>query len=117
MQRSLTLALTILMLVGLTASAVADDFMPPPWRGDPLTVMAEWDFINDFNPDPMNIDPDYLNTIGDGWHQLGTAYTHCHADDFVMWEPDPTEPGDGRATTMDMPGELAFFLVNWIDDY
>ncbi len=33
--------------------ALADDFMPTDWRGDPLSVMAEWDFVADFNPYPM----------------------------------------------------------------
>lgn len=113
-----TFVIALLTLVALTASlATADDFMPPDWRGDPLSVMVEWDFIADFNPDPMNILPDQLVTVGDGIHPLGTAWTHAHASDSVHWADDPNQPGDGVAMTDSVPGEIDFFLVNWTDDY
>ncbi len=117
MKRSLSLILFAMLAIGFATTALADDFMPPEWRGDLLSVQAEWDFINDFMPDPMNIDPDNLVTVGDGIHDLGTAYTHCHASDEMLWEIDPDDPADGRAYTDDLPGQLDFFLANWIDDY
>ncbi|MCK4341453.1 MAG: hypothetical protein KAY37_07010 [Phycisphaerae bacterium] len=94
-----------------------EDLYPPSWRGDPLTVLAEWDFSYDFTPYPMDIPPEYLDVVGDGVHDLGTAYTHTHADSNVYWQPDPSDPSDGRAYTTGNEGLMEFFLVNWIDDY
>ncbi len=106
----------VLLLAALAISPVlADDFMPPDWRGEPLTVMAEWDFVTDFNPDRYNIYPDLLQTVGDGTHALGDAVTHAHASETVFWAGEPGV--DGVAQTFELPGEIDFFLVNWIDDY
>ena len=61
-----TLVLTLSVLIWGTL-AQADDFMPPDFRGDPLTVVAEWDMVRDFTADPYfyyNYDPDYDNYIG-----------------------------------------------------
>jgi hypothetical protein len=106
-------------LVLLTASLTfADDFMPPGWRGDPLTVVAEWDFGSDFTPNPYDIIPDYVNSVGDGIHSLGTAHTHAHTElTEVTWQIDPTDPQDGVAMTGAVSGLIDFFLVNWDDDY
>ena len=36
----------------------------------------------------------------------------------VYWEPDPSEPGDGRAIASEyFSGELRMFLANWEDNY
>ena len=108
--RSMVIALVL--TAAFVTLALADDFMSPDWRGDPLTVMVEWDFVNDFNPDPYNILPDQLVTVGDGGiHELGTAFTHAHASDTVIWGDD------GAAHTAELPGQIDFFLVNWIDEY
>jgi len=106
--RPLAIAIALALLAPL---AFADDFLPPDWRGDPLTVMVEWDFVNDFSGDPYNVPPDQLQTVGDGIHELGTAWTHAHVSDTVYWGDD------GSAYTADLPGEVDFFLVNWTDPY
>ncbi len=94
--------------------AMADDFLPPEFRGDELTVMAEWDFVTDFTVDPYNhynYPPDQLVTVGDGGaHTLGNAFTHAHFTDTVFWRP-------GEAFTLEEPGQIDFYLVNWIDEY
>ena len=108
----IVLAATIMLLSG-AAIALADDFAPAPWRGQPMTLAAEWDFIT---PDLTDLPPDYTNTIGDGTHEWNDCYMHTHPQ-FVYWEEDPTDPEDGRAYTTDVPGQLLFFLCNWIDDF
>ncbi|HOX24358.1 MAG TPA: hypothetical protein PLL30_01215 [Candidatus Krumholzibacteria bacterium] len=108
---------TVAFTLALAGIALADDFMPPDWRGDPLTVLAEWEFTVDFTPDPLNVPPENLITAGDGTHLLGDAWTHAHVGENVFWEVDPGDPNDGRAYTLDLPGQIDFFLVNWIDEY
>ena len=52
MIRRLLLALVLLVAVSATlASALADDFAPPPWlRAHPNAVTAEWEFLTPANP-------------------------------------------------------------------
>lgn len=110
------LPIVVLLLAMVAISPVlADDFLPPDWRGDPLTVMVEWNFATDFNPDPMNILPDNLQTVGDGIHQLGDAFTHAHASEEVVWVGEDGLWGIAR--TYELHGEIDFFLVNWVDDF
>ena len=106
-----------LLAVACCGAALADDFLPPDWRGDPLTVLVAWDFDWDFTDDPMNIGADTLVTVGDGIHELNDVFVHAHASATVGWETDPDEPWDGRAYTGDAPGEIDFFLGNWFDEY
>ena len=118
MMSSKKILLAVAALLVWTAWALADDFLPPDFRGDPLTVTAEWDMTADFTIEPYsyyNYPPDNLNTVGDGQHQLGTAFTHAHFTQTVFWRPDGT--GDGVAYTSDLPGQIDFFLVNWTDPY
>lgn len=98
----------------VATAALADDFNPAPWRDDPLSVAAEWEFISQVLYD---MPPDQMNTVGDGINIFNTdCETHAHFE-FVYWEPDPTAPGDGRIYTTDAPGLVRFFLCNWIDYY
>ena len=114
MKRYLIMLAAITLVGGLAASVLADDFAPAPFRGQPLTVAAEWEFINQ---DLTDLPPDYLNWVGDGTHPYNVnCYVHTHPL-HVFWEPDPNDPEDGRAYTMDIPGRLDFFLCNFIDDY
>jgi hypothetical protein len=102
------------LALGLAGAVFADDFSPAPWRGQALTVAAEWEFVNSNLTD---LPPDYINTVGDGIHPYNTnCYVHTHPQ-MVYWEPDPTDPNDGRAFTQGVPGQLLFFLCNFIDDY
>ncbi|MBZ0267292.1 hypothetical protein K8I85_03990, partial [bacterium] len=105
-------ALSTALLV-LAAPAVADDFNPPAFRGDPLTVQVEWEFET---TNMIDVVPIVLNSVGDGTHVLGNAFTHAHPQQ-MFWEPDPGEPGDGRISTDDLPGVVDCYLVNWIDPY
>ena len=113
MNRLLMSLLGCLFVSALATTALADDFAPAPWRGQPLTVAAEWEFII---PDLTDLPPSYLNTIGDGIHDWQDCFIHTHPTN-VFWQEDPTDPTDGRAYTNELVGRLDFFLCNWIDDY
>ena len=107
-----------LLAVAFTATAatvaLADDFNPAPWRGDPLTVAAEWEFVSQ---NLLDMPPDYMTTVGDGIHQFNAScFTHDHFE-YLFWQPDPTDPADGRIYTTDQPGLMRFYLCNWIDFY
>ena len=105
--------LGMLIILAWSSLAVADDFMPPEFRGGELTVMAEWDFTADFTAPPFNYynyTPDNLTTVGDGIHELGDAFTHAHFSETMFWR-------QGEAYTLDAPGQIDFYLVNWIDNY
>jgi hypothetical protein len=110
-------AIVLFLATVFCGPVLAEDFMPPPWRDDPLTVVATWEFTLDFNPDPMTILPDVLVTVGDGIHEFHHDLTHAHANEFVFWQQDPDDPDNGRAATQEDPGEMAFYLANWVDDY
>jgi len=65
-RRLLVLALAA-VFVGLSAASVfADDLNPPPWRGQPGTTFALWQFLT---PDP-NPQPDML------YNPYGIPWTH-----------------------------------------
>jgi hypothetical protein len=99
-----------LLAVFFVSAAQAEDFMPPDFRGDPLTYLAIWEFDSD--PGPGDIYPDVIQTVGDGVHLLFNAQTHTHRDEqVVFWDPG------GFLYTLDQPGQLAFFLNNWVDPY
>ncbi|MDO9695244.1 MAG: hypothetical protein Q7W56_10955 [Candidatus Latescibacteria bacterium] len=109
---------SLLVIAGFAAiaatAALADDFNPPPWRGGPLTVAAEWEFISS---NLLDMPPDYMNTVGDGIHDFNTnCFTHAHFEN-CYWQPDPQNPNDGRIFTTQEPGRILFFLCNWIDYY
>lgn len=99
------------MLTAFFVSPIlAEDFLIPDFRGDPLSYTAYWEFDND--PGPGDIWPDVVSSVGDGIHELFTAQTHTHRNvDLVFWNTE------GFLYTLDAPGQLAFFLNNWVDPY
>jgi len=114
MQRYLIMLAAAVLMVGLAAPALADDFQPASFRGEDLTVAAEWEFISQ---SLIDLPPSYINWIDDGVHEYNeSCYVHTHPNQ-VFWAADPNEPGDGIAYTNDIPGQLDFFLCNFIDDY
>jgi len=59
--KRLALALALISIFAFAASAFADDLNPPPWRGQPGTTFALWEFYTP-NPNPM---PDqWMNPFG-----------------------------------------------------
>lgn len=47
-----SLAVSLLMLSVLVGPVAADDLAPPPWRGQPGSSWAEWDFLTPDSPVP-----------------------------------------------------------------
>jgi len=110
MRRLQLLTVASMLTVFFVSPLFAEDFMPPLFRGDPLTYTATWEFLTD--PGPGDIWPDTINSVGDGVHSLFNAQTHTHRDvNFVFWDPA------GFLFTQNAPGQLAFFLNNWVDPY
>lgn len=114
MLKVLVCCVTGVLLALAALPAAAHDVCPPWFRGDPLSVYAEWEFVgSDLHDD----EPDTMYWIGDGVHEFNlSCYTHTHAYD-VYWEEDPTDPTDGRVYTQSVPGRLDFFVCNFIDGY
>jgi hypothetical protein len=110
MRRSLTWLAIALLTFLCISQVLADDFMPPLFRGEPLTYTATWEFTND--PGPGDIWPDAVGSVGDGMHELFSAQTHTHRNtDLVFWNQD------GFLYTQGLPGQLACFLTNWVDPF
>ena len=81
--RSLTTLCAVIGVMALATTAVADDYNPPLWRGDPYTTYQQWVFgSSSLAPAPDDISaghPGVALTVGD----TGPA---------TVWSPtDPTE--------------------------
>jgi hypothetical protein len=109
----LAVAIAFCAVLVLPASAFADDFAPAPWRGDPLSYIAEWDFEDSDLEDQV---PSDTVLVGDGVHAWSDLFTHMHPYG-LSWEVDPNDPLDGRVFTEAKAGSIEFFLGNWVDDY
>ncbi|GMV25535.1 MAG: hypothetical protein AMXMBFR58_15660 [Phycisphaerae bacterium] len=101
---------------GVQSAATADDFAPPPYRGAPLSVYAEWEFAMP----PTNwyfIAPDSFDAVGNGLFELYDGFTtHAEVDDPARWTWHPGD-GDGEITPAGGTGgaSIAFKLQNWMD--
>ncbi len=86
------------------APVSADDLVPPPWRGDPLTTVAEWDFLTPGAgfPDGLSLAP----VIGDGG-----GLPQMTPTGGVVW--DPVFNGSWIGQT---GGALQFYIPDWIDN-
>jgi len=92
--------------------AIADDLLPPPWRGLPLTTLAEWEFLSPANPAlPDGAIPP---VIGDG---LGGNPPLANMTPFLSWDPfDGDGAWIGVGSPLDPPGQIIIDLPNWIDN-
>lgn len=107
-------------LLTLTLPAVADNFAPPDYVGDPLSYHAEWEFTNG----PIPPAPPAL-FIPDGGESNGGPLTNeflydqlggTHIDlDGPGWIWDPAD-GDGGMVNPDRPGQFVINTINWVDE-
>lgn len=86
------IAFGLLFFVGVAAS---DDLHPAPYRGDPLSVFAEWQFV------PGST---ILNLVQSNWVDDNDPTTVLHPVPFST----PVAPNN--------PGHYQFQLPNWIDN-
>lgn len=101
------------LLAASTATAYADDFAPPPYRGGPLSVQAEWDFSTPFTS--VDIFPEFFNAVGGSGTLFDGFMTKAELSSTSDWRWVPGD-GDGGITPTDPGGGvLAFKVQNWID--
>jgi hypothetical protein len=101
------------ILLAVSGQAAADDLFPPPWRGAPLTTVAEWEFFGPANPAiPDGTTP---LVVGDG---LGPGVTPTAT--MVNLTHFPSYDGDGawihNGLTPDSVGFIDLLIPNWIDN-
>ena len=108
MKKAFEIVCAAVVVMGLCASVIADDILPPSWRGGPLTTMQQWQFTTPGGlgaPDAGNTNPYgdmQVSVTGDAtweptssssdaarsnaWRLLddpsgGTTSIHCDGDD------------------------------------
>lgn len=114
MRRSIIVFMTILLIVAVVS---ADDFFPPGWRGQPLSVEAEWNFNTPLT-NWYSISPDYFNSVaGSGNEYLYTGFpTHAEVVDPQKWMWQPINQGGGITPAPGIVGDsLTFAMQNWVD--
>jgi hypothetical protein len=92
------LAVAVLGLVVVACPAWADDMNPPPWRGQPGSTMAKWEYSTSAS-NPL---PDlYFNSYG-------TPQTQVTPGLFQQWLPD----WNGRQGVWPLSGEIVVTIPN-----
>jgi len=98
---------------GVAGSALGDDFAPPEWRGQPLTVFAEWDFATVSSPLNMQ-QPSMFQTVGgSGGETLHPQNPVGAIFDLNNLTYDAAQQGWTGGPGF---GAIDFNLPNWIDD-
>lgn len=123
-QRSFPLVLVTAAALSFVLAAVvqADDFQPPPWRGQPGSTLYHWVFdpgtANPPNPIPPDGDLQMVMGDGGGGGPLATPSQNLiwdYIDSNQNGQHDPEEEMEGWATPDDTSGQILFDLPNWID--
>lgn len=112
---------TVLALILFAGVAGADDFLGPsgiPFRGAPLSVFAEWEFLNP-PADPTFIPPDGMpipfSAVGGSGNETLYAGFSTHADiSGEAWIWDPFDDGALIATGPN-GSDIAFNVQNWVE--
>lgn len=110
MKKLLVFGFAIALVLFSANRAQADDFNPPDWRGDPLSVEAEWNFEGGII---TSYAPDYFNAVGSQEKTLDSYWTHI--DGTGAWVPDPDDLGP-KGAGADYFGGFVIHLANWNDD-
>ncbi len=104
----------VLLSALLITTCFADDFNPPDWRGDPLSVEAEWGFEN--GPPEFELVPDGIhNTVGGSNGETLSGYlTHIDSGPQSYYVDDPDGAGPkGAGWFFD---GFVIHIDNWIDN-
>jgi hypothetical protein len=85
----------------------ADDTVPPPWRGGPLSTVAEWDFLTPSSgvADGQSVTPVVGNSGGT---------PQASAGDGLTW--GTFFDGNGGWSGGETGGIMTFTIPNWIDE-
>ena len=110
-QLRLRIGLLLVAAIIPAAAAMADDLLPPPWRGQPLTTLAEWEFLSPANPTPP--DGTIVPVVGNG----GGGGPLASIGGPILWDPfDGDGAWIGNAPAPGgPPGQISLDIPNWID--
>ncbi|MBX3390391.1 MAG: hypothetical protein KF691_13155 [Phycisphaeraceae bacterium] len=106
------LASALVGVATLAATAFADDFAPPPYRGGPLSVYARWEFPSE-PTNWLNVTPTAFSAVAGppAYHLFGLFETHAFGDGGD-WQTGPI----GGITPKHGDALINFKLQNWVDD-
>ena len=95
--------------------AMADDLKPAGWRGEPLSVMAAWEFIPSYMPPDSPFAPNMFSAIGDGdpSHELWDGFSTYELASNMTWWADGNSYG---LIGLAGGGSMELAVQNWIDD-
>lgn len=116
-KRNLSLAMMGLVVLGAFAIANAEDFAPPTWAGQPLTVWADWDYIGTPLPEPPSTD----NWATD-WGNAGPGPNNEQLWPGLLWpvaavpKVDDFEAVAEGWKSLSDDAELHYNLPNYIDN-
>jgi hypothetical protein len=90
-------------------AVVADDLFPAPWRGQPRTTLAEWDFVTAANPTPP--DGTLTTVVGDSG---GVPMAEMESD--LVWDPVFNGSWHTRPEPPPLINTFVYLEIpNWID--
>ncbi len=104
----------VMLIAGLALAcghAFADDMFPPPWRGQPGTVTAGWDFWGAEGPGPRSILPGFYSANPGGLPDLkalASIDSNVYAHNALFGRQSVLEIGPNG-----LPGDLGFGLRNY----
>ena len=110
--KKITCLLAVLMFV---SPALADDFAPPAFRGDPLSYQAEWDLFTN-GTFATGIYTDFENSVDDSdpaTYLHNAFFTHLDFDPTPGWALVPVQGGGFHNPTA--PATFVANVVNWVD--
>ena len=113
MKAQSTRALALIAILTLSGSALADDVLPPPWRGEDRTLTAVWDTWPDGVPNW------WLDISPDTWSSNPTLPTAPSANLWGSAYQDHVDLGGlGRFDTVVTFGdfEVEFIVPNYSED-
>ena len=105
-------AMAIAAFMSYAGPLIAEDWNPPEWRGQPLTVKASWEFesppeVGPVASDPgltqVTFSPDTLESKGDGVHTLGSEVPTLYYFTFngeSAWEYGSVGVESGRSSNL-----------------
>lgn len=97
-RRSVFALLALAAVFSLAAQALADDLNPPPWRGQPRTTWAQWEYYTP-NPAPL---PDL------GWNPYGQPWSQVTPGPNQGWLPDY----NNRSGVWQLSGNIEIQIAN-----
>ncbi len=132
--------ITICLVCVFASTVLADDFLPPSWRGLPGTVTAEWDswsgFTGPMYPDSYSSNPEMTvyppadayvytgATLLDEFHDRTNVIKLTNDYQLELWvanfyqqPPNPYKDIQVQITYYygDNPAQFSWFMVNGID--